>query len=36
MMRRQKCCVYVSNEKEKAICHKVSQGLLSEIVVRSI
>ena len=24
--------MYVSNEREKAICHKVSQGLLSEIV----
>ena len=25
--------MFVSNEREKAICHKVSQGLLSEIVV---
>ena len=24
--------MYVSNEREKAICHMVSQGLLSEIV----
>ena len=28
--------MYVSNEREKAICRKVSQGLLSEIVHVSV